>query len=829
MTAQTASARFTSVSATAGQTVLAYDFVLTEEAALAVVRIRAGATAGLVLGDDYSFPAGLGTIAGGTLTLASAALDGDVYQLIGLLAETRQSDFLSTQAFKSDKFNADLDRLTRVAQEHRRDIDRAWKSGYGTEGGRIDTLTEGHFHKTDAAGNLVDAGSVADIAAAQDNAAAAAAAALAASSSAAAAAASAAGLNMPAIATGDKYSQLFVQGDESGQVRIVTAINPQLFGAVSDDTPSAGRIDSNTTAMQAMLDAGEPIAVNRGLFVASHMDLPADVHIQGAGPLSIIRKAGSDQHLFERADNSAASNLILRDLCFDGDINDFTAAGRNNADALVYFAPVSGLLDVRGCSFKDPRGRALYARSNGAKPYTRALVIGNSFTGGYECTLSATAGLTKSSVYVNVVDCGEAMIAFNFLDLGYDPVLYTGLSGITVTTFDVDNSREPIKATIIGNLIRRLGKGGNGAGSGSTGALEVYKGGGQLIIAQNRVSFATARAINIKADSGDSLISDNIVHSSYDVQALATLPAGTSVSNGPGIIVNGSVEQSGSVENGFRVIGNRVRNVKAEGIFVEGEGQSAAYGDQVIVANNQVEATVGAGIRINKWHKAMVHGNHVKGAGQNAISWSGIGELISLQGNIVDGAVNNALNCFGAGNGTYSAIIEGNSLSGCVDGINLDTVGRAKVSGNLIDNLSSDAINVLNAAGRHHISNNTLGPTLVQNYRIDSASRPYVWIQDDSCELLESASVGQNSLVPASGVAAAFRDWMYLSAGDSNLATLNGGRDGAELTIIYNGGQIANTGNIKLSASPTTLNGNDVITLVKRGSNWHEKCRSVNA
>lgn len=154
MTALTPNDRFVSLSPAAGTTVLAYDFELLIQEGMTVIRIRAGVKTALALGVDFSFPGGIGDEAGGSLTLAVASLAGDVYQLIGAQPEQRLSDFLASQRFDSAKMNADLDALTVVTQEHRREINRGWKSGYGVAGGEIAAGSDGELAKFES-GNLV--------------------------------------------------------------------------------------------------------------------------------------------------------------------------------------------------------------------------------------------------------------------------------------------------------------------------------------------------------------------------------------------------------------------------------------------------------------------------------------------------------------------------------------------------------------------------------------------------------------------------------------------------------------------------------------------------
>lgn len=81
------------------------------------------------------------------------------------LAVTRAGTVDSAQLEK------ELSKQATVQQEHRRDIDRAFKADYGQAGGRVATLPAGHFWKADADGNMVNGGSAADIAGAQGYAA----------------------------------------------------------------------------------------------------------------------------------------------------------------------------------------------------------------------------------------------------------------------------------------------------------------------------------------------------------------------------------------------------------------------------------------------------------------------------------------------------------------------------------------------------------------------------------------------------------------------------------------------------------------------------------
>lgn len=188
--------RLEDLSPAAGSTELGYDFELKSEAGLTVMRIRAGVRTTLVNGVDYDFLSGLGTAAGGTITLGTASIADDRYLLIGLEPIARASDLLDSNAFSAKRYNEDGDLGTLLDQEQRRDIDRAIKSDYGQAGLTIDTeaVTEGKVFMRGAGNKVVAGPDAADISAAQGYAAAAGTAATNAGNSATAAAASAAAL-----------------------------------------------------------------------------------------------------------------------------------------------------------------------------------------------------------------------------------------------------------------------------------------------------------------------------------------------------------------------------------------------------------------------------------------------------------------------------------------------------------------------------------------------------------------------------------------------------------------------------------------------------------
>lgn len=111
--------------ATAGQTVLDYDFPIDHASEIVVLRLRGTSEIALELGVDYGVT-GVGG-ASGTIILTAGALEGDVFTLIGKLPIERVTNFTGFRSIPSNTINFELDRMTKSLQEMRRDVDGSIK------------------------------------------------------------------------------------------------------------------------------------------------------------------------------------------------------------------------------------------------------------------------------------------------------------------------------------------------------------------------------------------------------------------------------------------------------------------------------------------------------------------------------------------------------------------------------------------------------------------------------------------------------------------------------------------------------------------------------
>lgn len=111
--------------AAGGETVYAYDFPLFEEADLGVSRVRDGVVSRLTLGADYTI-SGLNNPGGGNITLTAPAVAEDIYALYGV-REYRDANYNQGDRFRAADVNRDIDKVTQITQQLRRDIDRSIK------------------------------------------------------------------------------------------------------------------------------------------------------------------------------------------------------------------------------------------------------------------------------------------------------------------------------------------------------------------------------------------------------------------------------------------------------------------------------------------------------------------------------------------------------------------------------------------------------------------------------------------------------------------------------------------------------------------------------
>lgn len=130
-----ASDRYTSVTATGGETEIPLSWPVFAAADVKVLLNRFGSDVELSLGTYYSIY-GIGQTTGAKILLTYPASPGDVYTVYGDMAPERATSINANASIPSAALNNDIDRLVVMAQELRREIARLWAvAGGGSTGG----------------------------------------------------------------------------------------------------------------------------------------------------------------------------------------------------------------------------------------------------------------------------------------------------------------------------------------------------------------------------------------------------------------------------------------------------------------------------------------------------------------------------------------------------------------------------------------------------------------------------------------------------------------------------------------------------------------------
>ena len=123
----TANDRRIQYTATAGQTVFPYDFIIEADSEITVIQTLAsdGTSTTLTLTTDYTV-SGVGDASGGNITLVSGAALNDTLTIVGATPITRTTDFNQAGDFLASELNEQLDRITNILQENETETKRAF-------------------------------------------------------------------------------------------------------------------------------------------------------------------------------------------------------------------------------------------------------------------------------------------------------------------------------------------------------------------------------------------------------------------------------------------------------------------------------------------------------------------------------------------------------------------------------------------------------------------------------------------------------------------------------------------------------------------------------
>lgn len=145
--------RFRRYTATAGQTVFSIPFPFQQDEDVSIQQFKDGKYTE-VLRSQFSI-AGAMDPAGGSVTFKVGRAAGEVIAIVGDAVLDRLSSIVRDGRFASKLTDDELDRNRIIQQEHKRDLKRAIKAPYGSEGVSLEASSPSSLLNIDLEGNIV--------------------------------------------------------------------------------------------------------------------------------------------------------------------------------------------------------------------------------------------------------------------------------------------------------------------------------------------------------------------------------------------------------------------------------------------------------------------------------------------------------------------------------------------------------------------------------------------------------------------------------------------------------------------------------------------------
>lgn len=258
---------FTQTTATGGETTIDFDFLIYGKDDIAFYKTSAlGVITLLTRPTNYDInDSELSDPAGGAIDLVTPASAGEVYTAISNISELRSSDFQQGGDFFAATLNTNLDRLTRIAQQHRRDLNKTMSL-------RVDSIFSGPVFMADpedtkvqyydaASNQFLNGPTVTDISGANASAVAAAASAAAAAISASAASTSASAAATSASSASTSATTATTQASNaatsasSASTSATNASNSASAASTSETNAASSASAASTSASSASTSA----------------------------------------------------------------------------------------------------------------------------------------------------------------------------------------------------------------------------------------------------------------------------------------------------------------------------------------------------------------------------------------------------------------------------------------------------------------------------------------------------------------------------------------------------------------------------------------------
>lgn len=568
--------------------------------------------------------------------------------------------------------------------------------------------------------------------------------------------------------------------------KLAEIVSVKDFGAVGDG------ITDDTTAIQNAISSsyGKTLLFPKGTYVCSDLSVTQNIKFLGEQNSILFYKANGAVALVSVTGTS--TNFGSENLTYDGNYTNQT----NTVSSIRFTAPgtqsAPSYITLEDNIFTNGNYADVTLTTSATFPdAVIARVENNTFINGVEGTATVDARALHVSSACNLTITG------NYFGFGRTPTTY-GRAGIV--SFISGYSGSASRGVISNNTFHNMGR-SSAAGNGVLGAVDCYAGGVDLSIDGNTLISSYGRGIQLKSDSNNVIISNNVL------DGLLDLTGGTSVDSL--ITVNRSVTTT--VNGRIAITGNVCRTSVSDGISVScANSDYSASADEMLISNNIVTNATRRGIGLYKAANALVANNIVSSGCSDTgiyIYDSTASSLISIDGNQVVGVT-----------GT---------------GIRVDTVINVNVVNNVLR--SNAVVDIyIRAITKGLVKNNQLLSTAPLNTGLASGVYNVV-IEKNIAANPISAGLYRPDIV--SGVIYATSNFMDVNtegaAATDDLDSINGGYEGMVVTLrSYSNSRIVvvknGTGNLVMAADFSLNTTKKTITFVKVGSSWYETSRSSN-
>lgn len=589
---------------------------------------------------------------------------------------------------------------------------------------------------------------------------------------------------------------------------MITTITEEIVGASAFLAPSGG--DDTPEFLNALTNFAPfvtpMIQLGVGTFQVTHITATSSFELVGSGDATIIKQtAATNNHLFSCTTNGLT--LRFRNLKIDSNHANQTDDSSHvwnaifvNADAASATTPFR--VEITDCTFINGRQADVALTKGTAQSATSKFLLtitSSRFYGGAE---TSATDQTYGAKYVQMSGALNGTITGSTFDLQNTPQ-QNGRAGVTL-----DCSVGTGSLTMLGNQFQNVGL----SQTAALGAIDIYAGGLDAILSDNRIVNPNGRGIDIKCDSSNVAIIGN------------TIDGLTGSTQDAQIVVNALVHNT--VGGNVTINGNTCRNSGNDGISLIGNGTGGNAGPYNVCGNTIIGATRRA-IGVLNCGDVKADDNTISGGAGDGIYLDANVGHVSVCDNTVTSCGSNAIEWQINNTGTLKC--DGNDITSPTNrGIYIAAGAGGSASHNTLNNCGNTAMQVQGTTGAFLVSgNHAYGTNATFS---NGGANTALWVDETNRFATALSAAARTLTLDVSGTATAWTNLHLIdtNAGGAsqNMVTLNGVPDGQMVTLrpanLAHVVTVTTGGNLQMNASKALSLSTNTVTLIAQGANLYE-------